>query len=272
VTISRSRLSFCAFSALVLSFLSLSTAYAEAPELAAQTNPTAQQTDATSQAVQPGTVATTESQAHAEAKQRERAQRELKEQEHQRILGIIPNFNTSNVQNAAPLSVSQKFHLALKSGLDPFQFVAAGLDAALSQANNDFPGYGQGAEGYGKRFGASYADSFDGVLLGGAVFPSLLHQDPRYFRKGTGTFMNRFVYSLESTVRCKSDSGNWQPNYSNILGNIASGGISNLYYPSGDRGAGLTFQRAVTVTAEGAIGAFFVEFWPDISRKVFHKH
>lgn len=193
----------------------------------------------------------------------------MRQQTKQRILGVIPNFNTSNVQNAATLSPRQKFSLAFKSALDPFEFAAAAADAGLSQWENEYPSYGQGAQGYGKRLGASYADNFDGTLLGGAVFPVLLHQDPRYFRKGSGSFKNRLFYAVATTVVCKGDNGKWEPNYSNVLGNIAAGGISNLYYPSTDRGADLTFERAMTVTAEGAIGAVFVEFWPDISKKVF---
>lgn len=211
-------------------------------------------------------------QATATTDEHERAERELKKQQKQRILGVIPNFNTSYVQDAATLSTRQKFRLALRSAVDPFAFVAAGLDAALEQSRNGFPGYGQGAQGYGKRMGAAYADAFSGSMLGGAIFPSMLHQDPRYFRKGTGSFGSRFFYAVSTTVRAKNDSGRWAPNYSNVLGNLAAGGISNAYYPATDRGLSLTFERALTVTAEGAIGAIFVEFWPDISSKLFHKH
>lgn len=126
-------------------------------------------------------------------------------------------------------------------------------------------------QGYAKRFGAAYVDSFDGNMLGNALFPVLLHQDPRYFRKGTSSFTSRLLYAISTTVICKGDDGQWHPNYSNVLGNLTAGGISNLYYPSSDRGVELTFQRALTVSAEGAIGAAFYEFWPDISRKLFHK-
>jgi hypothetical protein len=204
--------------------------------------------------------------------QYERAEQELKQQTQQRILGVIPNFNTSNIQDAAPLTPRQKFRLALRSSIDPFQFVAAGLDAGISQWQDAFPGYGEGAQGYGKRFAAAYTDQFSGTMWGNAIFPALLHQDPRYFRKGTGTFKSRLWYAILTTVKAKNDAGKWEPNYSNVLGNIVAGGLANLYYPSTDRGVGLTFQRAFTVTAEGAIGAVFVEFWPDISRRVFHKH
>ena len=199
---------------------------------------------------------------------RETAAEQLKRQEKQRILGVVPNFNTSYVRDAEPLSPSQKLSLAFRSSIDPFIFVAAAADAGISQAENDFPGYGQGAAGYGKRFGASYLDDFDGTMIGNAIFPIILKQDPRYFRMGTGTFKRRLLYSVSTTVWSKNDNGKWGPNYSNVLGNLAAGGISNLYYPSSDRGAGLTIERGLTVTAEGTLGALADEFWPDVARKV----
>ena len=208
---------------------------------------------------------------HKEAEHRE-AEREIKQQERQRILGIVPEFNTTSLQRAAKLSPGEKFRLAFKSATDPFAFITAGADAGISQWGNDFAGYGQGAQGYGKRFGASYADSFDGTILGNAFFPVLLHQDPRYFRKGTGSIGSRALYAVLSTFRAKSDNGKWQPNFSNILGNLAAGGISNLYYPPSDRGATLTIQRGITVSLEGALGALGYEFWPDVARRLRRKH
>jgi hypothetical protein len=199
----------------------------------------------------------------------EKAAQQLKQQEQQRIAGVVPNFNVSYNKDAIPLTRKQKLHLAWRTATDPVAFGIAGLDAGLSQAENDYPGYGQGAQGYGKRFGASYADNFDGTLLGNAIFPILLKQDPRYFRRGEGTFHSRLFYAISTTVWCKNDNGKWGPNYSNILGNLTAGGIANLYYPASDRGAGLTFQRGFTVTAYGAFGGVFNEFWPDIARKLF---
>ena len=199
----------------------------------------------------------------------EKAAQQLKQQEQQRIAGVVPNFNVSYNKDAVPLTRKQKLHLAWRTATDPVAFGIAAFDAGLSQAENDFPGYGQGAQGYGKRFGASYADNFDGTLLGNAVFPILLKQDPRYFRRGEGSFTSRLFYSLSTTVWCKNDNGKWGPNYSNLLGNLSAGGISNLYYPASDRGAGLTFERGFTVTAYGAFGGVFNEFWPDIARKIF---
>lgn len=197
-----------------------------------------------------------------------RAAEELRVEEQQRILGVVPEFNISNIHDAAPLSTGQKFQLALKSAVDPFSFVAAGLDAGLGQWEKQSPGYGYGMQGYALRFQAAYLDAFDGAILGNAVFPSLLHQDPRYFRQGVGSFGSRFMHAVASTYRAKDDNGKWTWNYSNILGNIAAGGIANAYYAPSDRGAALTFERAFTVTAEGTLGAVFYEFWPDISRKL----
>ena len=210
--------------------------------------------------------------AYPQTSEREIAEEQLQQQKRQRMFGIIPNFNASYISNPVPLSSSQKFRLAFRGAIDPMAFAVSGIDAGLSQASDRFHDYGQGAQGYAKRFGASYVDSFNGTMLAGAVFPSLLHQDPRYFRKGTGSFMPRMFYAMSTTFRAKSDNGKWMPNYSNILGNLSAGGISNLYYPAADRGAALTVQRAFVVTAEGAIGSILVEFWPDISTKFFKHH
>ena len=197
----------------------------------------------------------------------------LKQEEHQRILGVVPNFNTVESSAGVPsLSPRQKFHLMYKSSVDPFVFVADGFVAGLSQARNTNPGFGQGAEGYFKRFGASYLDTADGNLWGNAILPIVFKEDPRYFRLGSGTFTHRFLYSAATTVWCRRDNGSWGPNYANVLGNFISGGISNAYYPAADRGVEQTADGALTVTAEGVIGAEFVEFWPDISRHLFKKH
>jgi hypothetical protein len=201
--------------------------------------------------------------------QQEKAELQLRQQEKQRIAGVVPNFNVSYNEDAAPLSPKQKLQLAFHSATDPVSFGVAAFDAGFSQAEGDFPGYGEGAQGYAKRFGASYADNFDGTMLGNAIFPILLKQDPRYFRRGKGRFTTRFLYSISTTVWCRNDNGSHGPNYSNILGNLAAGGISNLYYPASDRGAGLTFERGFTVTAYGAAGGIFNEFWPDIAKKIF---
>ena len=201
--------------------------------------------------------------ANADEQKKQKAEEQLKHQEHQRILGVIPAFNASNIPDAVSLTPKQKFQLAFRGAIDPFQFFTAAVGAGISQVENNYEEYGQGVEGYAKRFGAGYLDNFDGVILGNALFPVLFHEDPRYFRKGTGHVSSRFLYAIASTVRCKTDAGNWAPNYGNLLGNLAAGGISNLYYPDSERGATLTVQRAIVVSAYGAIGALAYEFWPD---------
>jgi hypothetical protein len=131
----------------------------------------------------------------------------------------------------------------------------------VEQAQNHFRGYGQGAQGYAKRFGAGYADTVAGTFVGSAILPALLKQDPRYFYKGTGSTPSRLAYAIANSVICKGDNRRWQVNYSNILGNMAAGGISNLYYPAQDRdGAGLTFENAAIGIGASAIANVFQEF------------
>jgi hypothetical protein len=189
------------------------------------------------------------------------AAEEIKIEEKQRILGVIPNFYVSYIPDAAPLTSKQKFNLAWKTVIDPVTIVLVGGIAGVEQAENHFSGYGQGAQGYGKRFGAGYADTVAGTFVGAAILPSLLKQDPRYFYKGTGSIQSRALYAIGNSVICKGDNGHWQTNYSNILGNLAAGGISNLYYPAADRdGAGLTFANAAIGLGATAIANLFQEF------------
>lgn len=174
----------------------------------------------------------------------EEAEREIREQEKQRVLGFVPNFYVTYVRDAAPLTSRQKFQLAWKSAIDPITFGITAATAGIEQGQNAFSGYGQGAQGYAKRFASAYADNAIGTFLGGAVLPSLLKQDPRYFYRGTGTKRGRVLYALANVFICKGDTDRWQPNYSLILGTFAAGGVSNLYYPQSDRSARLTFENA----------------------------
>jgi hypothetical protein len=181
------------------------------------------------------------------------AREQLREQEKQRVLGFIPNFYVSYVPDAAPLATKQKFELAWKSTSDPFTFVGVGAVAGLQQATNDFEEYGQGAQGYAKRFGAAYANVVAGTFIGSAVLPSLLKQDPRYFFKGTGSTRSRILYALANTVICRGDNQRWQPNYSGILGSFATGGTSYLYYPSnGHAATELILQNSLIRIGESA--------------------
>ena len=205
-------------------------------------------------------LATQVTEVRVELTPAELADVQIKEQEKQRVLGFIPNFYVSYVPNAAPLTPKHKFELAWKSAIDPVTFVAVGAVAGIDQAGNRWGAYGQGAQGYAKRFGATYGDVFIGTFIGGAILPSLLKQDPRYFYKGTGTTRSRILYALANSVICKGDNGHWQPNYSSIGGNLAAGGISNLYYPANDRnGAGLVFTNALIRIGETAVANIFQE-------------
>jgi hypothetical protein len=255
----------------VLLFATSTTLFAQGPTYLASSSLPEEPAPQTAAPSSVQTTAQPPQDQHEDKKQKDQeAQQQLKAEEHQYVLGVVPNFNTVN-GTALPLRPKQKFELALKSTVNPFQFVATGALAGLGQAQNSFPGYGQGFSGYAKRFGAGYADSFNGTIIGNAVLPVLLHQDPRYFRLGEGSIKSRVWYAIGTNFRCKGDNGKWQPNYSNVLGNFVAGGISNLYYPPSDRGVGLTFERASVVTAEGALGSLFVEFIPDVQRHVFHK-
>jgi hypothetical protein len=192
------------------------------------------------------------------------AQQQIKAEEQQRALGFVPNFFVSYVQNAEPLSRKQKFELAWKSTIDPVNFALTGAIAGVEQAQNDFSGYGQGTEGYAKRYGATFANGAINTFLGSAVFPSLLKQDPRYFYKGTGSKRSRILYAVVNAVICKGDNGRWQPNYSGIMGGLAAGGISNTYYPAKDRnGLGLTFENTLigigTTAATNILQEFLIK-------------
>ena len=164
------------------------------------------------------------------------ATEEVKEQEQQRILRIIPNFYVTYRQDAAPLTTKLKFKLAWKSSTDPVTILGTAILAGLQQAGDQFSEFGQGAEGYGKRLGAGYVDVFASTFLSGAVFPSLLKQDPRYYYKGTGSTRSRLVYAVGNSVMCKGDNGRWQVNYSNIAGVFAGAALSSAFYPTTNSG------------------------------------
>jgi hypothetical protein len=199
------------------------------------------------------------------------AEQQLRLQEKQRILGVMATFNTTQNHDALPLSPRQKYQLFFKSVTDPWPFALNAVVAGISQADDDFSAYGQGVQGYAKRYGAAYTDYFTGNFFGNAVLPSLMHEDPRYFQRGHGKFITRALWAAGSTGWCKRDDGTWGPNYANVAGNLIGAAISNVYYPAEERTIGDTVQRGVTVTIEGAIGAELIEFWPDIARHYKNK-
>ena len=189
----------------------------------------------------------------------ELAEQQIKEQEQQRLLGFFPNFFVTYDPNAVPLTAGQKFELSWKSHVDPVRFGVVAIVAGVQQARNDFSGFGQGIEGYARRYGAAYANIMTQSLIVQVLMPSLFKQDPRYFYKGTGSTRGRIAYAISRAVIKKGDNGHWQPNYSGILGSLASGAISNFYYPSEDRrGVRLTLENAA-IGIVGAAGGYLAQ-------------
>lgn len=179
---------------------------------------------------------------------------------HQRIGGVIPNFYSTYDWNAPPMQAKQKFQLAVRSIIDPVSFLSVAGVAGAEQYQGVFPAYGSGIEGYGKRYGAALANHVSGTLLGRAVFPSIFHQDPRYFYKGKGSIPSRMLYAISAAVIARGDDGRWQPNYSHVLGNFSAAAISNLYYPASDRGASLVVLNGLGNTGADAVSNLIREF------------
>ncbi len=186
---------------------------------------------------------------------------ELHTEEHQRLAGVLPNFFVSYNWTAPPLTSRQKYILATHNAADPGNLALVGTVAGVQQAANAFPGYHQGAAGYGKRYGADLANLVVGTYMGGAVLPSLFHQDPRYFYKGTGTPRSRVLYALSRAVITRGDNGRNQPNFAGVLGDLSAAAISNAYYPTTDRqGATLFFENGVLAIAGDAMNNLVQEF------------
>lgn len=181
--------------------------------------------------------------------------------ERQRIAGIIPNFYSSYEWNAPPMLAKQKFQLSIRSIIDPVSFLSVAGLAGAEQYQNVFPEYGSGIEGYGKRYGAAMATHVSATLLGRAVYPSIFHQDPRYFYKGNGTIGSRALYAISAAVIARGDDGRWKPNYSRVLGHFSSAAISNLYYPASDRGASLVVYNGLAGIGGDAVANLVREFF-----------
>jgi hypothetical protein len=244
----------------------------QSPASPAQPSSSSSQPAAAKPGADPAATPDPASAAVAKPTQREQAEQDLKKEEKQRLLGVMPQFQVVMNGQAVPLTGGQKWRLALHSAIDPFYigwaFVIGGGYGELVGNNN---GYGWGADGYIKRVGANYADNVNGALIGNALLPELLHQDPRYFRLGHGKIIHRFLYAAASTVVCHGDNGKNQPNVSNVLGNYISGAISNSYYPANERGMKLTLENGTSVSLFGALGGQILEFGPDLARLVHHK-
>ena len=193
------------------------------------------------------------------ASPQEIAAEQVKVEEQQRIFGIIPNFYVVYNHDAAPLTAKLKFRLATKVLVDPVTIIGVATFAGINQAA-DNPNYGQGAKGYAERFGAGYADGAIDIMVGGAILPSLLHQDPRYFYQGTGTNKSRALHALSSPFVCRGDNGRLQPNYSTIGGDLVSAALANAYYPESNRGPGLFLGNFFIATGQRALANVAQEF------------
>jgi len=187
------------------------------------------------------------------------ATHDVKVAEKQRVLGVFPNFYTVYTPHPVPLTTKLKYKLALRTSVDPINFAAVFFFAGIDQAG-DTPDYQQGLAGYGQRVGAGYADSVTDIMFGGAILPSLFHQDPRYFYQGTGTIHSRILHAMASPFVCKGDNGRNQFNISSIGGDLVSASISNLYYPSSDRGPSLVFEGTLITTGARIADALAQEF------------
>jgi hypothetical protein len=211
-------------------------------------------------------IATTE--VRVSVTEKEIAEEQVRTEESQRILGVIPNFLVTYDHDAVPLHAKQKYELAFRTLIDPETIGVDLVSSGLQQQTGALKGYGTRPEGYAKRFGASYGTGAIDTMLGGAVLPSLFKQDPRYFYKGTGSVKERALYAISMSVICKGDNGHWQYNYSGLLGGLAAGGISNLYSPPANRnGLGLIFENTAIGIGSSAISNLFQEF---LIRKFTH--
>ena len=179
---------------------------------------------------------------------------------HQRIGGVIPTFYSTYDWNAPPMLAKQKLQLGIRAVIDPVSFLSVAGIAAAQQYSNAFPSYGSGIEGYGKRYAAALANHATSTMLAHAVYPSIFHQDPRYFYKGKGSFRSRALYAISRAVIARGDDGRWKPNYSSVLGHFSAAAISNLYYPASDRGVSLVLINGLASTGAQAGGNLIREF------------
>ena len=273
------RRKFVASFSLAFVLLCLLRPFSEAQQTSPPANPTAAPSPSGQTGIQYG------------QKSDEEKEIERKEQS-QRALGVLPVFGVTDRWNASPLTPREKFHLFVKSAFDPATIGTVGLQAGFSQAVNEFPGYGQGMQGYGKRFGASLADEVSANFWSGYFYPVLLKEDPRFFRLGKGGFRRRVLNGVVQEFVCHTDKGKRSFSYSNVVGAFTSGGLSNLYYPGravvrtapatatappmpvfeDDRGVVLTVSRSIIALGYDMAGNLFDEFWPDIRRKFKGEH
>jgi len=186
-----------------------------------------------------------------------------------RILWTMPNFLTlENADSIPPLTAGQKFKVTARGVFDPFEFVLIGFVAGINQASNSNPTYGQGMQGYAKRYGTAYADNAIENFMASAVFPSVLHQDPRYYQLGYGGFWRRAEHAVGRVLITRSDSGEKQANYSELVGALAAASISTYtYHPQSERGFGNVVSVWASQMGWDAVTYMIKEFWPDLRKQ-----
>ncbi|MGC1372504.1 MAG: hypothetical protein WA824_10240 [Candidatus Sulfotelmatobacter sp.] len=185
----------------------------------------------------------------------------------------MPNYLTVDSQSQVqPISWKEKFAIAAKGSFDPYEFTVVGIVAGIRQAENSSPAFGQGVEGYAKRYGAAFADQVDGNVMVGGVFPSLLRIDPRYFQLGRGSHLHRMGYAFSRIFVARTDSGRPRFNIPEFAGNATAIAISNFYYPAADRGWSPSLFGWGTQMGIDAFGNELKEFWPDIHGYLQKKH
>ena len=190
---------------------------------------------------------------------------------HPRLFWIIPTFTVSNSSSPISLTSGEKFHLFFRNTADPFTVTYTAFGAGIQQTNNGLSGYGQGAAGYGKRLTAGLADETSVGFFRAYLFPSVLHQDPRYFRKGSGPLKERLMNAIIRPIVTRKDSGGRTFDWSGLLGVTASSSLSNVYYPAADRGIEPTFKRIATSIPFSVIDHLIDEFGPNLEKKFLRR-
>ena len=193
--------------------------------------------------------------------------KEPEKNKNDRMFYVMPNYLTvDNQAQVEPISWKEKFAITAKGAFDPYEFVIVGIVAGIRQADNAYPAFGQGMEGYAKRYGTAFADQVDGNIMVGAVYPSILRTDPRYFRLGRGGYGHRFGYAISRIFVTRKDSGGSMFNVPEFAGNATAIAISNVYYPAADRGVWQSVNNWGVQMGIDAFGNELKEFWPDIHR------
>jgi hypothetical protein len=200
-------------------------------------------------------------------------QQDTKKSKNDRMFYVMPNYLSVDGQSQVkPISWKEKFAISAKGSFDPYEFTVVGIVAGIRQAENSSPGFGQGAEGYAKRYGAAFADQVDGNVMVGGVYPSILRIDPRYFQLGRGSFTHRFAYAFDRIFVARTDSGHSVFNVPEFAGNATAIAISNFYYPAADRGFSSSLSNWGTQMGIDAFGNELKEFWPDIHHYLQTRH